>query len=289
MKSNNTDSLDEILLLPADADLKIETTGFSKTNLPMPIVFASENNGMLNPGLRDPVEEDRRDRWHPGSHRTRLLVACLLACKDITTIGRALNHAMPWQGRREIALLTTPLVSLCDNIKLLYDALGPAGGERAAWSPKDTQLYYNAGRRLKKHRDGPIRKIRNKMGAHHDLEMLKEGGTTTVPSADAILPALGDSLVVLLLALNYERIYTWRRRPSNAAADEAEIMTQYPLAARVKLSSGGTVQSVIGPVDSAVIATDPRHEAYDTAMSAVEVYNLLASKAQPSHPTIEIR
>lgn len=285
---SNKNKLEEVLLLPSDADLKIDTSRDISGGSALPIMFHDGDRGMLDPGLRDPVEGEEADRWHPQSHRTRLLVACLLACKDICLIGATLDIANPRQARRSIALITTPLVSLCDNTKSLYDALGASSAERerASWPEADKTLYVETGRRLKKHRDGPIRKIRNMMGAHHNIdEMLKEQRAVPAPSLETVLPPLADSLLMLVFALNYRRVYTWRRHPHGAGPDEVEILTEYPIAMKFKLGPDGAIQFSTG---TATIAVDPRHHADTIVRRAIAVYNQFAEMAQPPQRKITL-
>jgi hypothetical protein len=85
-------------------------------------------------------------------------------------------------------------------------------------------------------------------------------------------------LVLLVLALNYARVYTWVRRPGGCEADEVEIMTEYPLAWRAKLGPDRSIRSIAG---HSTIAADPRRHAREVVLAAIEFHNKLASAAKP--------
>ncbi len=271
-----------VALLPNDADTKFAKVAFDNQT-PIPIFMP--NGRFLEPRVVDAIESTSHPsgEWHPNSHRTRLLLACAHACKDIATCARSIDAENPWKERRAVALLATPLISLCDHAKDLYAALGPEKEARRSWPKADQDLLREAGRRLKRHQDGPLRTLRNKRTAHHDLDVLRLEAERLPALQDLILPPLADNLLVLLLSFNYRRVFTWTRKPVDAEPDEIEIMTEYPLAIRAKLDAGGAIRS-LGAQSN--LAEDPRGPLRQVVLDLFPVYNFLASKADPAHRTI---
>jgi hypothetical protein len=269
-------------LLPADADPKLGPLAFERRGN-TPILL--EDGRFLAPGVVDLIEGTGRDsgQWHPNSHRTRLLVACAHAAKDIETCARGINLDDPWRERRPIALLATPLVTLCDHTKTLCDQLGREVEERSHWPQADRDLLKSAGRRLGRHREGPLRTLRNQRTAHIDLDVLRPSAAPIASMHDLLLPPFADTLLVLLLCFNYRRVYTWRRQPVGVPPHQIELMTEYPLVMRAKLADDGTVEAFGG---RSTLAEDPREPLRDTVMGLFPVYNCLASKAEPPQPTI---
>jgi len=271
-----------VALLPVDADTKLGASALNKQGTTP--IFLSDGK-FLAPGVVDAIEgaSQTSARWHPNSHRTRLLVACAHAAKDIETSARMIDANDPWKERRPIALLATPLVTLCDHTKSLYDHLGREVEERRGWPKADQDLLRSAGRRLKKHQNGPLRTFRNQRTAHLDVDVLRPEATPISSLQGLLLPPFADALLVLLLCFNYRRIYTWRREAVGAAPDEIEIMTEYPVVISAKIDPGGAILSLGG---QSTLAEDPRGPLRDTVLSLFSVYNLLASRAEPPHPTI---
>jgi len=279
---------DCIALLPADADTKLREGVLLRSQGSVPI-FAP-GGAFLAPGIVDPIESAVRGReseWHPNSVRTRLLVGCSSAVKDIETLAGAIDVDHPWARPRPIALLATPLLNLCDHVKTLSDRLGRENEERACWPQADRDMLMQAARRLKAHQRGPLRLFRHERTAHVDLDVLRlDARRPEGALQDMILPPLVDSLFVLTLCMNYRRIYTWLRRPRDAEPDEVEIMTEYPLAIRARLDAEGYIVSL---GERSFIAEDPRAALRDTVLGLFDVYNWLASAAFPAHPTIFAR
>ena len=92
----------------------------------------------------------------------------------------------------------------------------------------DQDLLRSAGRRLKKHQNGPLRTFRNQRTAHLDVDVLRPEATPISSLQGLLLPPFADALLVLLLCFNYRHIYTWRRQAVGAALDEIEIMPNTP-------------------------------------------------------------
>ncbi len=207
--------VEKVALLPADADTKIAESalGVGARNAPIPIFMP--DGQFLTPGVADALESTAENlgEWRPNSHRTRLLVACAHAAKDIETCARSIRPEAGWKEKRPIALLATPLLTLCNHTKDLADRLGPEVAERSHWPRADQDLLRDAGRRLKKHQSGPLRTLRNTLTAHLDLEALASEAVPGSSLQALILPPLADTLLVLTLCFNYRRIYTWIRVP----------------------------------------------------------------------------
>ncbi len=275
-----------IALLPADADTKIREGAMLVTKGPVPIFM--HDGEFLSPGIVDLFEPKLDDAatWYPNSHRTRLLVACGSAAKDIEALAPAIDPHRPWEKPRPIALLATPLINLCEHVKALCDRLGNETEARRDWPQADRDLLQHAGRRLKKHLSGPLRLFRHQRTAHVDLDVLRPGVPRPVALQDMVLPPLADSLLVLTLCMNYRRVYTWSRRPPDAAPDEIEVMTEYPIAIRARVDLEGYIVAL---GDQSFVAEDPRGPLRDTVLGLYDVYNWLASVAVPSHPTIFAR
>lgn len=274
-----------VALLPADADTRFGTGALGEQR-EIPILL--HEGTLLAPGVVDAIESTSQSggHWHPNSHRTRVLLACAHASKDIAVHARSIEVENPWRERRPIALLATPLVSLCDHTKDLYDRMGGEGEERREWPTEDQELLRSAGRRLKKHQNGPLRTLRNQRTAHIDLDVLRPDAPPVSRLQDLVLPPFADTLLVLTLCFNYRRVYTWRRRPVGCLEDEVDIMTEYPIAMRAKLDANGAICSL---GNYSTIAEDPTGPLRDTVLSLFAVYNHLASTAEPPHPTIFVR
>jgi len=120
-----------VALLPSDADTKLGDGALQTWRAPTPIVLS--DGEFVRPDVVDALEAPPDDSaWHPNSPRTRLLVACLQAAKDIAVAARAINAGSPWRERRPVALLATPLVTLCDHTKDLYGQLRVSRTSKAA-------------------------------------------------------------------------------------------------------------------------------------------------------------
>ncbi len=275
----------EVALLPSDADTKLAKAPFDSQKQ-TPILMPEGR--FLRPGVVDALESgpSATEEWHPNSPRTRLLVGCVHACKDIAAYARGIDLDDPWREKRAVALVATPLVSLCDHTKALSAALGPEVEARRSWSQEDKDLLQEAGRRLKQHQKGPLRKLRNTRTAHHDLDTLRLGAERGPALEGLILPPLGDSLVILALCFNYRRVYTWKRRPTDAGPDEIEIMTEYPVAIRVRLDVNDAICAV---GDRSCVAEDPLGPLRDVVFGLFDFYNAVAVRANPAHPTLFLR
>lgn len=273
----------EALLLPADADTTLSAdVALIKERIPI----VMPDGKFLAPGVHDAIESAGEGQWLPNSTRTRLLLASVHAAKDLAIQARNIDLNDPWKEKRPIALLATPLLTLCDHTKALYDRLGSETKQRLTWPEADVELFFEAGRRLKRHQAGPLRILRHKRTAHFDLEVLLPTAPAPPPLQQVILPPFADTLIVLVLCFNYERVYTWRRQPRGAGSDEIEIMTEYPVVMRAKLDASGAI-CALG--NHSVVAEDPRGPLIGTLLSLFEVYNHLASTAGPEHPTITWR
>jgi hypothetical protein len=279
-----SDRLEDVRLLPTDADTRLSDGALQTWKPWTPIVL--RDGQFVRPDVVDAIEAARENPWHPNSPRARLLVACVQAVKDITVAARAIDAENPWRERRPVALLATPLVTLCDHTKDLYGRLGQEHDEHRRWPEADKKVFREAGRRLKKHVSGLLRTLRHERTGHLDVNVLRRGAPVVPLLEPVLLPAMGDALLVLILCFNHRRVYTWVKQAPGGAPNEVEITSEYPLVFRASLAADGGIASF---GDVATLGEDPCGPLRDHVLDLVDVYNHLASKAAPGHPTIFVR
>jgi hypothetical protein len=273
-----------VAILPADADVKWPAEAPATIGPKIPIVLG-DDGAFVSSATVDAIEttDESHALWQANSKRTRTLLACVHACKDIAVMARAVDMDNPWRVRRQVAILATPILSLVENTKALHALLGLASEERSHWPTKDLDLLRDASRRLKKYAEGPLRPFRNKLTAHVDADAVTSRIAASKSLAALLLPPFADALLLLLLHLNYRRVYTWKRVPIGAAPNEIEIMTEYPLALRVTVDSAGFVHSLGA---ASTLSSDPRGPLKESVIELFHVYNRLAETADPGQPTI---
>lgn len=234
---------------------------------------------MLAPGIVDIVENAAAPhRWQPGDRRTRLLVLGAEACRDI--LHQAVRYADPGARARVVKSLATPVCNLMDVVDRLLGTLkdGPSRRARDAWPDRDQTTYRTIARRMRnQHQRGPVRRTRNKLDAHLDDEVF--GDQTLRLREDDLLGAMGDGLVLLMLALNHPASsFSWIRHLGSTADgkhERVETMFDYPGCVCWTTDSNGRVVGV-GPVR---LAADPRHEVQGAVVNATETYNQMAALA----------
>lgn len=253
-------------------------------------IFAGPEGHLLAPGVIDVVDGNPpsgEPPWTPSNDLTRLLVAGAEACREINFQARAALE--PSSRRRALKALTVPVCSLMDVVLPVTKRLDDKELIRhreASWSAHDKTTYLTVGRRFRKHRhQGPVRKVRNELGAHLDLNAF--GPAAPKLQADDVLGAMGDALVLLMLSINHPaEAFSWVRclGAIDADLDVVETMQSYPLTMRWVVDSRGVVRDVLPPR----LAEDPRHLVRADVCSAIESYNQLVAAAAPKLPTITI-
>lgn len=241
--------------------------------LPGSPIFVGPDGGLLAPGVVDLVEGEHGDgdQWQPADPLTRRLVLGAEACRDI--VFHAPSVLERRTRRRAMKTLTVPVCSLMDVVEGLRREMNDdkSRAHRLSWPKRDQQTYTRVGRRLRKTRlQGPVRKVRHKLGAHLDPEAFDVVNRKL--SADDLLGAMGDALILLNLSLNYpSEFFGWIRWLGTVNADRAvvETMFSYPACVRWVVDGEGRVVDVL-PVR---LAEDPRGEIEPDLRSAVVAYN----------------
>ena len=237
-------------------------------------IHAGPDGGLLEPGILDLVDDTTAGQWQPGDQRTKLVVLGGEACREIVFCSERFKD--PSAQKRTLKNLTVPVCSLMDVVVALQASLNDRESRetRLAWPSTDQNNYLEAGRRLRKtHYQGPVRKVRHKLGAHLDPKVFDEVDVRLKP--EQVLAALGDALVVFMLALNHRaRAFSWIR-PAGSSKDGSrlvvETMFDYPACVRWETDSDGRVLDV----SAVVLAADPRHEVQDRIFAGIEAYNFL--------------
>ncbi len=226
------------------------------------------------PGLYDPTEAPEPDLWYPASPAAQLLVACLQACKDILRLGAVLDQRRPSADRRGMTLLSTPILSIVDNTVALHKLLGQE--DRSSWPPEDQVVFQHVGKKLRKLAHGSLRKLRSTRSAHHDVDCL---GPDSAPRAtpEVVLEPLGHVLILLTLALNHERVFTWTRIPDETKPEEIELFIE--AAARFRTVTDDEGYRRPREILRLTITKDPRLEAFESIDATITLYNHLVQDA----------
>lgn len=253
-------------------------------------IFSGPNGGLLAPGVVDLVDDDAgSNRWQPADERTRLLALGGEACRDLVFLAE--GFAKPETRRRASKALSVPVCSLMDVVTKLGAKLNDEESRRArqAWPQHDQKLRNEVGKRLKKQRlRGPVRKVRNKVGAHLDTKAFVDDAQVTKLKAEDLLGAMADALVLLMLALKHPNVFAWIRGhgfTQDARYRLVETMFGFPIAVSWMTDLDGHVQDV----SIVRIAEDPRLEVQDSLLAAVEAYNDMVDTAGLSIPKIWTR
>ena len=240
-------------LILDDAALKIATAKLAD----VPILTGPDGK-FLAPGIIVMVEgnaEVGEPPWRPANPLTQLLVAGTEACRDIELHAPGVLETRT--RRRTLKVLTVSVCSLMDVVQKALTVLNTRAAScyRQLWPAPDQATYDQAWKRLRKqHMRGPVRRVRDQLGAHVDSSVFSSGGPSV--DADAVLGAMGDSLVLMLLILNHPRSFSWFRRLESIDEEHhvIEVMQFYPLCISWVVDSSGRVTDVLPEVR---LAEDP--------------------------------
>ncbi len=247
-------------------------------------VFAGPDGEFLDPGVVEVLDEGS-ERWQPADERTKLVVLGAEACRDLVFHVERISD--PTHRRRVLKGMSVQVCTLMDVVASLLTNLNDrrARDLRKSWPVTDQATYRDVGRRLGKKRiQGPVRKVRNKLGAHLDANAI--GDRSLRLPVDELLGAMGDSLVLLLLAVNHcSSAFTWIRGlgvTEDGTHRIVETMDSYPVCIRWLTDAEGRVQDV-GFVQ---LTADPRRVIQDHIVVAVHTYNALRKLESSALPEI---
>jgi hypothetical protein len=252
-------------------------------------IHVGPGGDLLEPGVLDLVEGDEdTGQWQPGDRRTKLVVLGGEACREIVFCAERFED--PTARRRTLKNLTVPVCNLMDVVSALLSSLNDPESRktRLAWPFSDQNTYLAAGRRLRKvHSKGRVRKVRHKLGAHLDPDVFDDADVRLKP--EDVLSAMGDSLVLFMLALNHKaRTFSWIRslgRSDDGSRLVVETMFDYPICVRWITDANGKVLDL----SAATLAADPRREIQERIFAGIRAYNELARAAGTRLPSIHTR
>lgn len=248
----------------------LERIAASFTGLPITI---GPDGEMLAPGIVDLLDADHTtSSWMPNDDRTGMLVLAAEACRDVTFFSERLIDSK--NRRRAMRAVTVPVCKLMDVTALLVSRMNDkiSRDYRAQWPNADQKTYHDVAKRLKKSRlQGPVRWVRNKIGAHLDSEAFTVG--TEYLKLDDILGAFGDCVVLLTLSMNYPSSwFSWIRALGTSPDGQlhiVETMFEYPLCVRWLTNLDGQPIAL----SKAMLAEDPRHELQGQMIETANAYN----------------
>ncbi|HXI12041.1 MAG TPA: hypothetical protein VNM92_05280 [Thermoanaerobaculia bacterium] len=249
-------------------------------------MMPEENRGMpiwgpmVEERLYDPIETGHGSRWLPFNAEAAELAACLEACKQIIELEAVFSK--PKMLARAYTLLATPVYSLGQHTVNLHRMLGRL--DRSKWAPNDAATFIEAARELRRLMKGPLKELRDKRSAHHDVSEFGLSSVLPTPDADLLLPPLGEALIILSLALNHSATFGYYRIPDSEHPNEVQITIEYPLATLFRIGDDGNLKEIL----AFHLVADPRHESSATVRLAVETYNRLAASASPEQPPIDL-
>lgn len=230
---------------------------------------------MLDVRLFDVHDAPLGSNWRPYNSEALELASCLEACKKLLALAPVFNGPI---SNRGLAILSTDVLSLSEHVLALQKQLVPQ--DRNHWPEHDQRAFINVARSLRK-RVKALERVRSRIGAHCDTDVL--AGRAPVPpvSAEVVLAPLSDSLSLLVLALNHAATFHYIRQPCADQPNEVQLMVEYPFATLFRVE-GGLVKEAL----AVQIAADPRGEAVEITKSAVGFYNTIAGLVQPHLPDI---
>lgn len=238
-------------------------------------VFFGPGGMLLSPGVVDVLEEwpENESRWQPGNEATKRLVLAWEACRDINALASSIAPGAA--ARRLLKQLTVPICSLMDQVDRLMTMLNTpdSRAERAQWPRADERLYLEHGRALRKHhKNGPVRVVRHKLGAHLDCDAI--GTVQEKLRAKEVLPVLDVAAVLYHLILKHERAFVWIRPVHDPRGHAVETFFSYPVCVRWLTDDDGRVLDV-GNVQ---LAEDPKRMLVEEALAAARTYNSLVER-----------
>jgi len=230
---------------------------------------------MLDVRLFDVHDAPLGSNWRPYNSEALELASCLEASKKLLELAPVFNGPI---SNRSLVVLSTDVLSLSEHVLALQKQL--INRDRSHWPEHDRLAFINVSRSLRK-RMKTLERVRSRIGAHCDADVL--AGRAPVPpvSPGVILAPLGESLSVLVLALNHAATFHYIRQPYPDRPNEVQLMVEYPFATLFRVD-GGRVKKVL----AIQIAADPRGEAVEITKLAVGFYNALARLVQPPLPVI---
>lgn len=254
--------------------------------LPGQPIYAQPDGSILDPGVIDLVDDTApTGAWNPANAIARGVVLGVEACKEIVFQAERFKERSR-QGRT-LKAMTVPVCSLMDVLKMLLGAFNTPDWceERKKWPPHDQEFYRSAGRRLKKdHMSGPVRKIRHKIGAHLDFDAAQGGNQI---SADQLLHAMADSLMMLLQMLNHPSSCSWIRAVAtldNGEGYVVDLMEQYPICLRWVTDINGHAKDV-GYLQ---LAANPLNDLKLPIEEAIGSHNMMVMESKCSRPMIKV-
>lgn len=237
-------------------------------------------------GIHDPIEADDPTKWFPSNLAATQLVACVLACKDVTKLLLGLDRHDPISDRRGFIMLLTPAISLLLNVLKLNAMLGR--NDISKWPKEDRDSLSLHGKLLKKRSSGPLRLLRNERSAHQDPDKFSDfqaRARAQIPSAE-ILDLLRESFVVLIHRMNHKQAFAWSRFPEPSRADLIEVQQEGSIGpVKVLANSDMEIVNIIGfeRGDPALLA------AKAIVDKSIAEYNLIAKMCSPQIPALHLR
>jgi hypothetical protein len=248
-------------------------------------IYGGPDGSLLRPGVID-LLDDGGGRWAPANAKASYLVLADDACREIVLDAERFV-ASPELRKRIAKRMTVSVCSLMDVVAKLRDENSrPEAQEfRTTWPRVDQATYRDVVRSFKRRLGGPVRKIRNKLGAHLDEEAIR--GIRL--EFDDLLGAIGDSIVLLLFGARYPASeFTWIRsigRSADGTKLVVETMFESPFCVRWITDAEGHVVDVEGMY----LAEDPREELRDRLLETANAYNKMASTVGSAVPRIWCR
>lgn len=235
--------------------------------------------------IHDPIEGDDPTAWFPSNQESAQLVACILACKDVTRLLRALNPTVPMSDRRGFILLLTPAISLLTNVVNLRQML--ARHDTSQWPQEDRDNLRVFTKILKKRNSGPLRLLRNERSAHQDPDKFYDQEARTradIPSTE-ILHVLRECLFVLILMMNHKHTFAWSRFPDLSRSNLLEVH-QAGTIGPVRVITDG-ISEIIG-FESFGIGDPALWAAKAIVDETISGYNQLAATCSPKLPLLQL-
>lgn len=222
--------------------------------------------------IYDPIDNGAATTWFPANHETSLLVAALLACKDVSRLLDGLAPD-PLADQRGLSMLATPTLSLLENTVALHKATGRQ--DTSSWPTRDHNTLTDLGRSLRKLSNGPLRTLRNTLSAHHDASALGPAAVLAADTAPLVLQAAAEALCVLVLLLNHTGVFAWSRQPASDRQDLIQVLQPDALAAPTFRTEDNRIVELL----KLTLVSDPKTEAQDLVAATLARYNLVASRA----------
>lgn len=251
-------------------------------------VYAGPDGTLVEPGVQELLEHSPENaaRWQPSNPLAEQMVLAGEACRDIRFHFE--QFAAASDRARAVKTLSVPVCALMDVVSQLLKFGNDTAARlhRKSWLTMDQATYNRTQRSFHKLRfNGPVRQLRNKLGAHLDREIFR---MPMRASESDLICAIGDSVVLLNLSLNYPaKFFGWIRALGTTpdGDDVIEIMNDYPIGVRLVVGADGRVRDVLG----AFVAADPRHQLRVAHLDAIHVHNAIIDVTKSDRPKIWFR